>query len=85
MKMEQLLVNFLESLNHFSYKHAGIQLFCNFLSGAYQLDALNYFLVIRAMLEQIEGEKIIEKISSYGSRQGVMYKLKLNPYNKFIT
>lgn len=59
-------------------------MFVNFLSGAYSLDVLNYFLVIRALLEQLSGEKVIEKVSSYGSRQGVMYKMKLNPYMKEI-
>ena len=82
MKAEQLLVNLIESLNHFSFKHMGIQMFVNFLSGAYSLDVLNYFLVIRALLEQLTGEKIIDKVSSYGSRAGVVYKMKLNPYMK---
>lgn len=59
LKAEQLLVNLIESLNHFSFKHIGIQIFQNFLSGIYSSDTLNYFLVIRALLEQIEGEKII--------------------------
>lgn len=84
MKIEQLLVNLIESLNHFSYKHLGVQLFYNFLSGVYNLEVLHYYLVIRALLEQLQGEKIIEKVSSYGSKAGVMYKMKLNPYVKFI-
>ena len=55
MKVEQLLVNLVESLNHFSYKNIGIQIFYNFMAGIYNLETLNYFLVVRALLEQVSG------------------------------
>jgi len=45
-----LLVNLVDSLNHFSYKHLGIQMFYNFLAGTYNLETLNYYLVVRALL-----------------------------------
>jgi hypothetical protein len=59
LKVEQLLVNLIDSLNHYMLKEPGVKMFYNFLSEQWQTDALFYFLVLRGLLEQITGEKIL--------------------------
>ena len=64
-------------------KEPGVKIFYNFLSEQWPTDSLFYFLVLRGLLEQITGEKILEK-SSQGSF-GAIYKLKFNPYEKIVS
>ena len=75
LKLEQLPVNLVDSLNHFLPKEPGLKLFYRFLSGEWPTDALFYFLVLRGLLEQVTGEKILDRVSSpFGC------KLRGNPF-----
>lgn len=80
LKLEQLLVNLVDSLNHFLFKEPGLKLFYRFLSGEWPTDALFYFLVLRGLLEQVTGEKILDRASSpFGC------KLRGNPFERTVS
>lgn len=53
LKIEQMLVNLIDSLNHFIQKEPGIKIFYNFLSENWPTDSFFYFLVLRGILEQV--------------------------------
>lgn len=59
LKVEQLLVSLIDSLNHFMQKEPGLKVFYNFLSENWPTDSLFYFLVLRGILEQVTQEKIL--------------------------
>lgn len=61
MKVQQLLVNFVESLNHFHGKIAGVKVFTEFLSENYRLQELVFFYFLRKMLEDLTQCKIVER------------------------
>lgn len=83
LKVEQQLVNLIDSLNHFMLKEPGVKVFYHFIAEHWPIDALFYFLVLRGLLEQITGDKILEKSST--GNTGLAYKLKSNPYEKAIS
>lgn len=83
LKIEQTLVNLIDSLNHFMLKEPGVRIFYQFLSEQWPTDSLFYFLVLRGLLEQITGEKILEK--SNQAAFGTLCKLKFNPYEKIVS
>jgi hypothetical protein len=83
LKVEQLLVNLIDSLNHFVPKEPGLKIFYHFLSGNWPTDSLFYFLVLRGILEQVTESKILEK--SNITAAGGMLKLRVNPYEKVVT
>jgi hypothetical protein len=80
LKLEQLLVNLVDSLNHFLPKEPGLKLFYQFLAGEWPTDALFYFLVLRGLLEQVTGEKILDRVSSpFG------FRLRGNPFERTVS
>ena len=59
LKIEQLLVNLIDSINHFMMKEPGVKIFYHFLAETWPTDSLFYFLVLRGLMEQVTGEKIL--------------------------
>jgi hypothetical protein len=83
LKAEQLLLNLIDSLNHFMPKAPALKIFYNFLSEHWPIDSLLYFLVLRGLLEQVTGDRILEK-SNHNSL-GTAFKLKSSPYEKRVS
>lgn len=81
LRAEQLLVNLIDSLNHFVPKEPGLRLFYSFLAEGWPTDALFYFLVLRGILEQVTDCRILDRSSSgpFGPR------LRTNPYEKAVS
>lgn len=75
LKLEQQLVNLVDSLQHFLPKLPALKIFHSFLAELWPVDALFYFLVLRGLLEQVLGEKILEKNG----------KMRNNPYEKVVS
>ena len=85
LKVEQLLVNLIDSLAHYQHKSEGVRIFSNFVAEKWPIDALFYFLVLRGMLEQMTGERILDKASSAQGLQAVLgYRLRSNPQERAI-
>lgn len=85
LRVEQLLVNLIDSLNHFQNKIPGLRLFYSFLAEKLPIDALFYFLVLRGLLEQVTGERILEKSPQNSAGATPAYRLKLNPYERSVS
>jgi len=75
------LVNLIDSVYHYQHKMEGVKIFNNFIAEKWPVDALFYFLVLRGMLEQITGERILDKASNAQGIQAILgYKLRSNPH-----
>jgi hypothetical protein len=86
LKLEQLLANFIDSVNHYAHKAQGVRLFSHFLAEKWPIDALFYFLVLRGLLEQTAGERILDRTHGGQGLQGVLgYRLRSNPHEKDLS
>ena len=90
MKIEQNLVNLIDSVNHYGHKMVAVRIFAGFLSEKWSIDTLFYFLVMRGLLEQVTGDRILDKLSTTTTHhppfQSILgFKLRTAPQDKPVS
>ena len=81
------MVNILDSIVHFGHKSTGVRVFSGVLGERWSIDVLFYFLVMRGLLEQVTGDRILDKVSGgVQDLRGVIgFKLRSNPQEKMVS
>ena len=81
-------MNVIESVVNYGYKMGGVRIFGGFLGERWSIDTLFYFLVMRGLLEQVTGDRILDKVHQGQGKelQNVLgYKLRMNPQEKAVS
>ena len=81
------MVNLLDSIVHFAHKSTAVRVFSGFLGERWSIDVLFYFLVMRGLLEQVTGDRILDKAGGgVQDLRGVTgFKLRSNPQEKMVS